>query len=250
MPTPDRPDDGGTPTARPPSTSLRHYNEQEVSLILRRAAEMQADQPGAAGTSLADLEDIALEAGLDPALVRRAASDLTTASPIVAPSRFLGAARRLHVERVIDGELSEDDLEALVGEVRRSFGEPGIVSTLGRTVTWSPTPSQSARQLFVTVFTRGGQTTIRAEENLNLLAGGLFGGLMGVLGGMLSAPVVALAGPVFHAVLPVVGAVGALVGGSYALARSAYGSVSRQREQELRTLIERLAACAERTVAP
>lgn len=239
-----------------PGTSLRRYSDQEVSLILRRAAELQVEAPGAAsGTSLADLEEIAREAGLDPALVRRAASDLATAAPVAVPSRFLGAATKLHVERVIDGELSSDDMEALVDEVRRTFGEPGIVSALGRTVTWSPTPTMhqgkgANRRLFVTLTMRGGQTTIRAEEDLGPLAGGLFGGLMGGMGGGLTAPTILIAGPLFHAVLPVVGVVGALFGGSYALARVIYVAMARGRERALRQLIERLGAYAERALAP
>lgn len=247
MPAPDRP-----PPAAP---AARRYNDQEVSLILRRAAELQADQPGATGTSLAELEEVAREAGLDPALVRRAAADLATAAPAAAPSRFLGAATKLHAERVVDGEVSLDDVEALVEEVRRTFGEPGLVSTLGRTVTWSSSPvgryghrNQAARQLMVTVATRGGQTTIRAEENLAPLAGGLFGGLMGGMGGGLTAPTIALGVGVFHAALPVVGLVGALVGGSYALARGIYVAMARRRDRALRQLVERLGAYAERAV--
>lgn len=234
------------------STSLRRYSDQEVSRILRRAAELQADEPGAAtGTSLADLEAIACEAGLDPALVRRAAFDLATASPVAAPSRFLGAASHVHVERVLDGEVSGDTLEALIDEVRRTFGEPGIVSALGRTVTWRPTPARygsktAGRRLFVTLSTRGGQTTIRAEEDLTPMAGGLFGGLLGGLGGGLSAPAIAVGVGAFHAALPVVGLVGAVLGSSYALARGIYGALARGREKGLRTLVERLIAHAER----
>ena len=251
MPPSDRPAD------RP--AAARRYSDQEVSLILRRAAELQADQPGAAGgTSLAELEDVAREAGLDPALVRRAAADLAVAAPARAPSRFLGAATKLHAERVVDGELSMDDVEVLVEEVRRTFGDPGLVSTLGRTVTWNPTPSVRAgvntaangRRLYVTISTRGGQTTLRAEEDLGPLAGGLFGGLMGGIGGGLTAPAVAIGAGAFHAALPVVGLVAAVVGGSYTLARTIYVGMARRREKELRQLVERLGAYAERAVTP
>lgn len=250
MPPSDRP----APPAAPPA---RRFSDEEVSLILRRAAELQVDQSGTAGgTSLAELEEVAREAGLDPALVRRAAADLATAAPAAAPSRFLGAATRLSVERVVNGEVSMDDVEALVDEVRRTFGEPGLVGALGHTVTWSPSPagrygprSQAARQLSVTIATRGGRTTLRAEENLGQLAGGLFGGLMGGMGGGLTAPAIAIGVGAFHAALPVAGLVTALVGGSYALARGIYVTMARRRERELRQLVERLGAYAERAVA-
>ncbi len=241
MPAPDR-----------PAPDVRRFSDQEVSLILRRAAELQADQPAAArGTSLADLEDIAREAGLDPALVRRAATDLATAAPADPPSRFLGAARKLAVERVVDGELAPDDVEALVAEVRRTFADAGLVSTLGRTVTWSPTPTVTGhgaggRRLLVTVAVRGGRTTLRAEEDLGPLAGGLFGGLMGGMGGGLSVPAALVGGPLFHSVAAALGLVGAVVGGSYALARAIYVTAARGRGRELRLLVERLDAFAER----
>ncbi|HEY0778511.1 MAG TPA: hypothetical protein VGD56_11155 [Gemmatirosa sp.] len=258
MPASDRPASRPAPDSRqtePNAVSPRRYSDQEVALILRRAAELQVDEPGATGTSLADLEEIAREAGLDPALVRRAATDLATASPVAAASRFVGAPTRVHVERVVDGEVTADDLEALVGEVRRTFGEPGLVSTLGRTVTWSPTPTQyghrmSGRRVFVTLTTRGGQTTIRAEEDLSATAGGIFGGLMGGMGGGLTAPAVAVGIGVFHAALPVVGLVGALIGGTYGLSRGIYVTLTRRREREIRQLVERLGAYAERAIAP
>lgn len=253
------PSDRSRPTDDPRASdghaSLRRYNEQEVSLILRRAAELQVEEPGTSGTSLADLEAIAREAGLDPALVRRAALDLATATPAPMASRFLGAATRLHVEHVVPGELSSDDVEALVEEIRRTFGDPGFVSTLGRTVTWSPTPSQhrahaAGRRLFVTITTRGGQTTLRAEEDLSPIAGGLFGGLMGGLGGGLTAPTIAVGISTFHAAAPVVGIVGALLGGTYVFARGIFVLLAGRRAQELRVLIDRLAAYADRVVAP
>jgi hypothetical protein len=55
----------------------RRYSDDEVSRILRRAAELEsaaASETAAAGTSLAELEEVAREAGLDPIPPGRAAS--------------------------------------------------------------------------------------------------------------------------------------------------------------------------------
>ena len=60
------------PRPAPPS---RRYSDQEVSRILRRAAELQADEPGATGTSLAELEEDLqgrLRDGVDARLTARA----------------------------------------------------------------------------------------------------------------------------------------------------------------------------------
>ena len=57
----------------------RRYSEKEAGTILRKAAEMQRAEPTAtdpSGFSLAELEEVAREAGIDPAVVRSAAAEL------------------------------------------------------------------------------------------------------------------------------------------------------------------------------
>ena len=60
--------------------------EDEVALVFRRAAELEAQAPGErAHLDLATLEQIAVEAGLSPAAVRQAVDELRT-------GRLLGLA--------------------------------------------------------------------------------------------------------------------------------------------------------------
>ena len=108
----------------------RRFDDEEVSLILRRAAELQEAQPGAesSGMTLADLEEVAREAGLDPSLVRRAAAEVgdaggagSPAAPLTGGSRFLGAPTVLRAERIVDGELPVAEFEALLDEIRREI---------------------------------------------------------------------------------------------------------------------------------
>ncbi|MEE8175809.1 MAG: hypothetical protein V3T97_04300, partial [Gemmatimonadota bacterium] len=57
----------------------RHYTEKEVGLILRRATELQRSEPSArdpAGLTLAELEEVATEVGIDARYLRRAAAEL------------------------------------------------------------------------------------------------------------------------------------------------------------------------------
>ena len=94
-----------------PSAS-RRFNEKEVALIIKNASELQesnASSDSSTGMSLVELEQIARETGLDPALIRRAAADLDTRVTDRSPSRFLGAPTTLRLERTIDGEISPDD---------------------------------------------------------------------------------------------------------------------------------------------
>jgi hypothetical protein len=74
----------------------RRYGDKEVGLILRRATEFQRQEPASAaeggGLTLAELEEIAAEAGIDPRHLRRAASELDESGAWLRPE---GAARLL-----------------------------------------------------------------------------------------------------------------------------------------------------------
>ena len=89
-------------------SSGRKFNDEEVALIIKRAAELQQTeqiaQDPANAMSLAEVEAIAREAGIDPALVRRAANTLDQRTETPRPSSWVGAPTRLVFERVVDGD--------------------------------------------------------------------------------------------------------------------------------------------------
>jgi hypothetical protein len=226
----------------------RRFNEKEVAQIIKRASELQqleSTTESTAGMSLAELEQVAREAGLDPALVRRAATDLDTRVTDRQPSPFLGAPTVLVLERTIDGEVPSDEYEALVLEIQRELGGVGTGSTLGRSLVWTMQGTDrrrvSTRTVQVTVTPRNGRTTIRMEEPLGQLAGGLFGGLMGGLGGGTSGIAFGIGMGVFHSAPIAVGIIGAMVSGSYLLARTIFGRTVRGRGERLQRLMSRLA---------
>lgn len=69
----------------PPAGHERRFDDREVGLIIHRAAELQRRDAASAekgGMSLVEPEQVAREAGLDPALVRRAGDGrASTAGP-------------------------------------------------------------------------------------------------------------------------------------------------------------------------
>ena len=241
-------------TGLPPSSS-RRYNEKEVALVFKHASELQqSDAPGdpAAGMSLVELEQIAREAGLDPALVRRAAADLDTRVSDQTPSRLLGAPTSLRLERTIEGEVPAEEYEMLVLEIQRELGGMGTASTLGKSFQWTSAPSGRRRSnmniVQITVTPRNGRTTIRIEQPLSSMATGVFAGLMGGFGmGMM--PLVGVAGGAMGAAggglgFQVAGAVGlcaAFFGGTYAVARALFIRLAARRGDKLQTLMSRLA---------
>lgn len=70
-------------------TPPRLYSEEEVSKILDRATGLHRERPGhssgsSSGLSLAELEEIALEAGIDPLDLRRAAMELDSGDLVIS----------------------------------------------------------------------------------------------------------------------------------------------------------------------
>ena len=62
----------------------RVYGDKEIGQILKRATEFQAREPSApssSGLTLQEPEEVAVEAGIDPRFLQRAALELGT-SPI------------------------------------------------------------------------------------------------------------------------------------------------------------------------
>jgi hypothetical protein len=96
----------------PSGDSSRRYSDEEVQRLLRRAADLESQDASLPATregpTLADLEAIAAEAGLDPILLRQAARELDSDGNRGVPetstsSRLLGAPLALEVERVVRG---------------------------------------------------------------------------------------------------------------------------------------------------
>src|SRR5688572_28613972 len=107
----------------------RVYSDQEFALILRQAAELasRAEPPGpsSAGLTLAEMKAAAAQAGLDPALVERAARLLAakvSASPL---ERLTGGPLRHHYEARFPVKLDEHSAARLLSAVRISAGQAG-----------------------------------------------------------------------------------------------------------------------------
>jgi hypothetical protein len=108
----------------------RLYDEREVGKILERATELQRQEPARAaesgGLSLEELEEIALETGIDPRHLRRAAVELDSGE--IDPSgwdRLVGDHTTLVYEATVPGELGRDDFEGVVSAIQQVARGPG-----------------------------------------------------------------------------------------------------------------------------
>lgn len=118
----------------------RRYSEDEAAEIFRVAAELEATPRRAVvptqGLTLAELQAIGHEAGLNPDLVARAAR----ASAVTGSARTMrllgfpiGVSRTIEV----DAPMTEAAWERLVGDLRETFEAKGVLRQDGAFRQWS-----------------------------------------------------------------------------------------------------------------
>ncbi len=119
----------------------RKYGDAEVREILRRASREGAGESAAAGDgwslTLAEIQGIAAEVGLDPAAVTRAAAAVEAETGGEPRRTYLGVP--IAVGRVVPLPRAPTDIEweRLVAELRTTFGARGRVSAFGGSREWA-----------------------------------------------------------------------------------------------------------------
>lgn len=211
----------------------RIFSEKEAGAILKRAAELSgAAGPGPCGASLAEMERIAAEIGISPEHVRTAAAELSEARG----SRPGGV---VDLERVVRGELSDEAWETIVGELRRTFGDPGTVSQVGSAREW--VLRQDGQSVNASVVSRHGRTRIQllANHTSGVLPAWILWGTLSFLGLIIGAAGGAGAGgpdqALFNALIA-----GAASGTTYLGIRLAAGRWYQGQRRKLSGLLDRL----------
>ena len=143
----------------------RLYSDQEFSAILRRAGEMQATKSveETVGLSLEDIQQIAGEAGFDPAIIAAAAAEIEEIDTGEKAEEFLGVPTSQHIEKVLPGEISEALYLEVASKISEAFGKEGKATQLGSALEWTYKNEQS--NLRVTVMPHKGQTKLRVNWN-------------------------------------------------------------------------------------
>jgi hypothetical protein len=221
------------------SEEPERFDEEEVGLILRRAAEVQAGR----SMTLAEIEGAAAEAGIEAALVRRAATELRTRAdpPAPVPSPSLFGPTSIVFERRIAGRVDMNAWEDVLSEIRRRLKVDGAIEHVGKQFEWTgQRHAGQGRRIRVVVTPRRGHTLVRVEERTGGLAGGVYGGIMGGMfaagvGWIIPVSIVAIGAPVLIPIL-----LAAWVFASYALARTIYRTAVAARQHELQALSDGL----------
>ena len=230
----------------------RRYSEKEAGAILRKAAEIQRAEPSAAdpsGFSLAELEEVAREAGIDPAVVRSAAAELDVSASESLSAALVGAPLGVQLEVELPGEYPAERFDALLPAIQSVSPWQGHAGVVGKSLTWNARADSNMFSLQVLVASNDGRTLIRIEERLEGFAGGLFGGVIGGVGAGAGIGIGVGVGAAIGSTLLSVGFPILMLGGSYYLSRAIYAAYVKKERGKLRVLLDRLSAHATAVIA-
>lgn len=120
----------------------RRYSDEEIAQILDDATETQTNRDHALsssdGLTLAELQEIGLEAGIGTDLIAQAASRLERADPSASPHRSflgtpIGVGRTVHLDR----PLTDQEWGRLVVDLRETFDARGQLHEEGSFRQWT-----------------------------------------------------------------------------------------------------------------
>jgi len=169
--------------------------EAQVDEVLRRAAELEAEQGTERGAlSVGAIEQVAAEVGIPPEHVRAAVRELGPPGGRVVPHEAAPGPTQvdyrkdtLILDRTVAGEIDASVHRAMVNEIQTALGMVGHVSVLGDTLTWSPAaPGTDDRKVIVTVTPEAGKTQVHIEERFELSGWRIFVPAWGVGVGVLT----------------------------------------------------------------
>jgi hypothetical protein len=181
------------------------------------------------------------------ALVRAGGNALAVASG-TGKLPWYGAPLRLELTRQFTGELPRDQLEDLIGLIRRISSDPGHAELLKSSMTWSSglRRNDAGPRAVVTVTIRDGMTELAVTDGLGNLAGAVYGGFGGgVGGGGITIPIfVAMATPIL---LPVT--ILGWLGGVFLGSRAIFKRAAKRRAVKLQELFAALSTDIEKRIA-
>lgn len=228
---------------RPSSSDDRRFTDREMKLIFERAGEADVAAQSEQGYSLAEMEEIARQVGLNPAAIAKAASTIRAPE---SSHPVLGAPVRFRASRTLPGKLTEDDIASVALHVREETGVHGELRNVPGGVEWR---ARTAMGLFVVDFTTRGDgtrvdlTVARGDEAvLTAMGAGAAGATVGAIAAYFIANALGAVG--FGEV--VVSAVTAL-GGAAAVVRMWWPRVARRWAKKTDALMQSIAESAEQS---
>jgi hypothetical protein len=225
----------------------RRYSDEEVALILRKAAQLDtgsAVSGAGEGLSLVEIERIAHEVGIGPDVVARAAAHLRADTPSTT-ARIFGGPTDFAAEHGSPGEVPRERYGDVVEAIRHVMGKPGRTSEVLDGLEWKSVGDTT--QVTVIIRPTGGRTRVQilADRGGSAVIAYLFPGVAALLGGAIAGAII---DPnVSHGLLIMGTAAGAgLVG-----ARTIWAAATRRFRRKFASLVDTVTGEVDRhAVAP
>lgn len=173
----------------------RRYSDDEVSLILRKAADLQVQGAARAeGLTLDAIQEIAREVGIRPEVIAEAAAMIASGGTDVT-----GAARssadKFRLEIFSPGEATDEQLADLPSVIRKVMEHQGKVSGVLGSIEWATVGQPSQVAVVIRKTPNGTRLEIVADRGgaavLTLVPTTIGGFLLGAIGGAIIEPGVA-----------------------------------------------------------
>lgn len=172
----------------------RRFSDDEVGLILRKAADLQVQGAAPAeGLSLEAIQDIAREVGIRPEVVAEAAALVQhgTAGVKPSPSSF----DKYRLEMFTPGAATDEQISEVPSVIRKVMETHGQVSEVVGAVEWSTVGEPSAVAVVIRRNENGSRIEVTADRSgawvLTFLPTTLGGFLLGAISGAIIEPGVA-----------------------------------------------------------
>lgn len=190
----------------------KRYSEEEVRLILKKAMDPALEgnpfHPGDRGLTLAELQDIAAEVGIDPKRIQLAASEVGPAMQ-APPNPFVGVPTTIQFESTLQGVTLTEGLEhEVVALIRSVLGRQGLISRDGDAFEWKARDAMGGRYVSITPTHEGVRLRILGNyrDGVMSILGGVGGvtfvGTSAILSSLALGPAGILLGAAAVAVLP------------------------------------------------
>lgn len=152
------------PTRGSERAANRRFTDNEVALVLRKAAEIDEASGSASGggLSLDDLKEIGREVGISPEAITRAVASLERKGGGSAVRLVTGSSLVRRAVYSVDGELSSDGIARLIRLVDEKSEAAGEVTEALGSVRW--TSRDRFRGTQVSITPEKGETTIQVVE--------------------------------------------------------------------------------------
>jgi hypothetical protein len=180
---------------------------------------------------LHEIQAIAKEVGLDPALIEKAAA-VVPAAPLSAAARFFGGPQKYQMEYTASGQLSEAGVARVVDAIRQATGHHGTVKEALGSLEWQTVGELS--MINVTVSPRAGEASVRV-----LADRGPAGGVTLIVPLVLGAMGVGITGAIVEptSIAGIVGVVAGPLTAAFAVGRTMWATSTKGFQKKLRKLM-------------